>query len=62
MEKPKKAKPKVNRKLTDTERHERFVQMAHEVGAATDEAAFEKAFRRVAAPASFPATLADDDH
>lgn len=46
-EKPKKAKPK-NPKLTDAERHERFVQMAHEVEASTDENDFEKAFSSVA--------------
>lgn len=48
-EKLKKPKPK-NPKLTDAERHERFVQMAHEVEASTDEATAEMAFAKVAKP------------
>ena len=40
-------KPKANPKWTDAERHMRFVQMAHEVEAATDEKDFEKAFSGV---------------
>jgi len=35
-------------KLTDAERHKRFVAMAHEVGASDDAKAFDKAFQRVA--------------
>lgn len=49
-EKPKRPKPKKNPELTDAERQARFVQMAHEVEASTDDAAFEKAFRDVARP------------
>jgi hypothetical protein len=37
-------------KLTDTERHKRFVQMAREVGASADPKDFEKAFKKVVAP------------
>ena len=45
--KPKpKAKPKAP-KLTDAERHRRFVDMANEVGASNDEEAFEKAFKKI---------------
>lgn len=47
MEKPKKPKPRANPKLTDADRHARFVQMAHEVEASTNENDFEKAFDRV---------------
>ena len=39
--------PKKNPKPSDAERHARFVQMAHEVEAATDEDAAEKAFLKV---------------
>ena len=35
-------------KLTDKERHERFVEMAREVEAAEDPKAFDKAFEKVA--------------
>jgi hypothetical protein len=35
-------------KLTDPERHKRFVEMAREVGASDDPKAFDKAFKRVA--------------
>jgi hypothetical protein len=48
-EKPKKPNPK-NPTLTDAERHERFVQMAREVGASDDAADFERAFDDVALP------------
>ena len=41
------AKPKP--KLTDAERHKRFVDMAREVGASDDAKAFDKAFKTVAA-------------
>lgn len=37
------AKPK----LTDAERHQRFMEMAQEVGADEREVAFEKAFEKV---------------
>jgi hypothetical protein len=39
------AKPKP--KLTDTERHKRFVDMAREVEASNDPKDFEKAFKKV---------------
>jgi hypothetical protein len=34
-------------KLTDAERHKRFVEMAREVGASESPKAFDKAFKRV---------------
>lgn len=34
-------------KLTDAERHKRFVEMAREVGASESSKAFDKAFKRV---------------
>lgn len=37
-------------KLTDAERHKRFVAMAREVGASDDPKDFEKAFKKVVAP------------
>jgi hypothetical protein len=37
-------------KLTDAERHKRFVDMARQVGASDDPKAFDKAFKKVAAP------------
>ena len=46
-EKPTKPRPKSSPKLTDAERHTRFVQMAHEVEASTDEDDFEKALSSV---------------
>lgn len=45
-EKPNKAKPR-NPKLTDAERHERFIQTLGEVRASTSEKDFEKAFSSV---------------
>lgn len=41
--KPSKSKPK----LTDSERHKRFVETAKEVGASDDPKAFDKAFLSV---------------
>ena len=41
-------KPNKSEKLTDAERHNRFVEMAKEVGASEDPKDFEKAFKRVA--------------
>ena len=41
-----KSKPK----LTDTERHKRFVEMARQVGASDDPKAFDKAFKKVTTP------------
>jgi len=38
---------KRNPKLTDAERHERFVDMAREVGASEEPKDFEKAFKKV---------------
>jgi hypothetical protein len=35
-------------KLTDAERHKRFVEMAKQVGASDDPRDFEKAFKKVA--------------
>jgi hypothetical protein len=40
-----KAKPKP--KLTDAERHKRFLETAREVGASADPKDFDKAFRKV---------------
>lgn len=34
-------------KLTDTERHKRFVEMAKQVGASDDPKDFEKAFKKI---------------
>jgi hypothetical protein len=42
-------KPK-SAKLTDAERHKRFVEMAREVGASDDPKDFDKAFKKVALP------------
>lgn len=42
-----KAKTASKPKLTDVERHKRFVEMAHEVGASNDPKDFEKAFKKV---------------
>jgi hypothetical protein len=36
-------------KLTDAERHKRFVEMAKQVGASDDPKDFEKAFKKVTA-------------
>lgn len=38
-------------KLTDAERHKRFVAMAREVGASESPKAFDRAFKRVTKPA-----------
>lgn len=35
-------------KLTDAERHKRFVEMARQVGASDDPKDFERAFKKVA--------------
>jgi hypothetical protein len=46
--KPKaKSKPEAKPKLTDTERHRRFVDMAHEVEADESSAAFDRAFEKI---------------
>ena len=39
-------------KLTDAERHKRFVEMAREVEASESPEAFDKAFKRVAIPST----------
>jgi hypothetical protein len=41
---------KLKPKLTDAERHKRFVEMAKEVGASEEPKDFEKAFKSVTAP------------
>jgi hypothetical protein len=38
-------------KLTDADRHERFKEMARQVGASEDTKAFDQAFKKVAKPA-----------
>jgi hypothetical protein len=40
-------KAKSKPKLTDAERHKRFVEMARQVGASDDPKAFDKAFKKV---------------
>jgi hypothetical protein len=42
-------KPAPKLKLTDAERHKRFVEMAKVVGASDDPKDFEKAFKKVTA-------------
>ena len=44
-------KPKPKPKLTDAERHERFVKTARGVGASEDPKDFDKAFKAVTAKA-----------
>lgn len=39
-------------KLTDAERHKRFVEMAREVEASESPKAFDKAFKRVTGPSA----------
>jgi hypothetical protein len=41
------SKPQTKNKLTDAERHKRFVEMAKEVGASNDPKEFDKAFANV---------------
>jgi hypothetical protein len=50
-----KQKPQSRPKLTDAERHKRFVEMAHEVGASDDPKDFEKAFKKVVSTKKRPA-------
>jgi hypothetical protein len=55
------AKSQRKPKLTDADRHKRFVEMARQVGASDDPKAFDKAFKKVTAksgPAPRPATPA----
>jgi hypothetical protein len=47
---PKKAAPKRLPKLSDAERHKRFVEMAHEVEASEDPRDFDRAFSKVISP------------
>jgi hypothetical protein len=54
-EKPK-AKAEKKPKLTDTERHKRFVDMAHEVEASDDPEAFNSAFDKVTSSSSRQST------
>jgi hypothetical protein len=42
-----KKKRKAQAKLTDADRHKRFVDMAREVGASEDPKDFERAFKKV---------------
>lgn len=43
-------KPAAKPKLTDSDRHKRFVEMGREVGASDKPEDFEKAFKRVVPP------------
>jgi hypothetical protein len=43
-------KPQQKPKLTDAERHKRFVETAREVGASDDPREFDKALKKVAQP------------
>jgi hypothetical protein len=47
-------KPQRKPKLTDAERHKRFVEMAREVGASEDPKDFERAFKKVVPPKQPP--------
>lgn len=42
-----KTKKKLKQKLTDAERHKRFVEMGREVGASDDLKEFDRAFKKV---------------
>jgi hypothetical protein len=42
--------PVATRKLTDAERHKRFLETAREVGASDDPKDFDKAFKKVIKP------------
>ena len=44
-----KSKPKAKPKLSDAERHKRFVETAKEVGASEDPKDFDKAFKKITA-------------
>ncbi len=46
-------------KLTEAERHKRFVEMAREVGASDNPKDFEAAFKKVARPKPQPKRKAD---
>jgi hypothetical protein len=47
---PRKTTPKKKPKLTDAERHKRFVAMGEEVGGSKDPKDLEKAFKKIMAP------------
>ncbi len=47
---PRKTTPKRKPKLTDSERHKRFVAMAREVEADERQEAFDRAFKKVVSP------------
>ncbi len=47
-------RPQIKPKLTDAERHKRFVDMATEVGASEDPKDFEKAFDDVTQRKALP--------
>jgi len=47
---PRKPAPKRLPKLSDAERHKRFIEMAREVEASEDPKDFERAFEKVAQP------------
>jgi hypothetical protein len=49
------SKPARKPKLTDAERHKRFLETAKTVGASDDPKAFDKAFKKVVQPKSRPA-------
>ncbi len=56
-EKPKtKPRREAKPKLTDTERHRRFVDMAHEIGADENPEAFDRAFESIVMPKERPAS------
>ena len=48
------AKPAKKPKLTDAQRHRRFLDMAREVEASESPKAFDKAFKRVAKSPTIP--------
>lgn len=48
------ARKPLKRKLTDAERHKRFLDMAREVEASDDPKDFEKALKKVASPRRAP--------
>jgi hypothetical protein len=47
-------KPIAKPKLTDAERHKRFLEVARKVEASNDPADFDKALKKVAAPKAQP--------
>jgi hypothetical protein len=55
-------KPAPKPKLTDADRHKRFVDMAREVGASADPKDFEKAFKKVLRGNSLNRAAKPKDH